>query len=233
MRLYKEKERAMSDNKEKVAIAQNEINALVQGGAKISVANKDTFYLYSTDKTLLATIDLFQYGQSKPKYTIFIDGLPTTRKFDKSNDECKRLYNYVNRIYNFDSMLDQDINKRPFVLSDMQEMWKSACKSKSIEKEQGFLNDLVIALIQRKCPIRFIHRTIYCFEKGVKHDFPKEFTVLNSLYKLVEYKTLRDNVWFYTGTTNSTGAFVPMDKDARKMFEGVKIALKNQKQNVK
>ena len=130
MRLYKEKERAMSDNKEKVAIAQNEINALVQGGAKISVANKDSFYLYSTDKTLLATIDLFQYGQSKPKYTIFIDGLPTTRKFDKSNDECKRLYNYVNRTYNFDSMLGQDINKRHFVLSDMQEMWKNARKSK-------------------------------------------------------------------------------------------------------
>lgn len=223
----------MSD-KQQLANARTEVDSLIQSGAKISLANKDTFYLYSTDKTLLATIDLFQYEQSKPKYTIFIDGLPTTRKFDKSNDECKRLYNYVNRIYNFDSMLNQDINKRPFVLSDMQEMWKSARKSKSIEKEQGFLNDLITALIQRKCPIEFIQRTIYCFAKsGVKHNFPEEFTVLNSLYKLVEYKTMRDNIWFYTGKTNSTGNFVPMDKDARQMFEGVKIALKKQKQNVK
>lgn len=219
--------------KQKVAIAQNEINSLFESGAKISVANKDTFYLYSTDKTLLATIDLFQYGESKPKYTIFIDGLPTSRKFDKSNDECKRLYNYVNRIYNFDSMLGQDINKRPFVLSDMQEMWMSARKSKSIEKEQDFLNDLIEALIKRKCPIDFIQRTIYCFTKsGVKQGFPEEFMVLNSLYKLVEYQTPRKNVWFYTGK-NSTGNFVQMDKESRELFSAVKIALKKQNQNVK
>ena len=80
----------MSD-KQQLANARTEVDSLIQSGAKISLANKDTFYLYSTDKTLLATIDLFQYEQSKPKYTIFIDGLPTTRKFDKSNDECKRI----------------------------------------------------------------------------------------------------------------------------------------------
>lgn len=221
----------MSD-KQKLADAKSEINALIERGTKISLVNKDTFYLYSNDKVLLATIDLFQDGKSEPKYTIFINGLPTVRKFDKSNNECKNLYDYIDNVYNVDSMLGEHIDKRPFGLSDVQEMWQNARKSKSIEKEQEFLNDLINALIQRKCPIGFIQRAIYCFKAGIKHSFPKDFTVLNTPYKLVEYKTQNNNIWFYTGQ-NSTGRFIPMDDGARKMFDTVKNALQNQKQNVK
>lgn len=219
----------MSDNKQVV----NEINTLLQGNSKISLTNQNTFYLYSTDKKLLVTIEYFWDEKSGPKYTIFVDGLPNSKKFYKSNDEYKKLYNYVNRIYNFESMLDQKIDKTPFVLSDAQEMWDYAHGSKSIEKEQEFLNDLIHSLVKRKCPIDVIQRAIYCFGMtGLKNGFPKEFNVLNATNKLVEYKTPRKNIWFYTGQ-NSNGIFIPMDAQSRQIFDKVKIALQKQKQTVK
>ena len=222
----------MSD-KQQLVNARNEINSLIKSDYRISLANKDTFYLYSTDRNLLATIDYFYDGKSKPKYTVFVNGLPNCRKFDKSNETCHKLYNKVNAVYNYDSMLWQKIDNTPFTMLHVQDMWNYARNSKSIEKEQDFLRDLISELIARKCPIDLIQRTIYCFaESGVTHGFPEGFTVLNSLYKLVEYKTPRKNIWFYTGE-NSTGRFVPMDNESRGLFNDVKIALQNQKQNVK
>lgn len=215
----------MSDNK-KIA---NEIKSLLENGSKISLTNQDTFYLYSTNRDLLATIDCFRNEKSGHKYTIFVNGLPTSRKFYKSNDEYKKLYNYVNRVYNFESSLGQKIDKTPFVLSDVQAMWAYAHASKSIEKEQEFLNDLIHSLIQKKCPIDFIQRTIYCFRiPDLKNSFPKEFWVLNASNKLVEYKTSHRNIWFYTGP-NVNSKFIPMDDEARKIFDKVKSALQNQK----
>lgn len=222
----------MSD-KQQLANARTEVDSLIQSGAKISLANKDTFYLYSTDKKLLATIDLYKDGKSEPEYTILVNGLPETRKFHKSNKEYKNLYNYINRIYNFDSMLGQNIDKTPFTLIDAQKMWNKARAHKSIEQEQKFLNELVHNLIQRKCPIDLIQRVFYCFEVPRKKSvFPKNFTMLNIPYKLVEYRTSRNNLWFYTGQ-NSTGRFIEMDNESQQLFDVVKIALKKQKQNVK
>ncbi len=234
MRLCKEKERAMSDNKKIITNVSNGINHLLDKGLKISVANKDTFYLYSTDKKLLATLVLFKDGGKKPEHSIFLDGVSGVKTFNLSEDVYKRFYNYVNRKYNHDSLLGQDVDKTQFTFSDMTKLWKDMGAGKSVVKEEKFLEALIHGLIARRCPINYIQRVFFCFEKpDAKQHFDRQFTVLNTENKLVEYKTPRGKQWFFTGKKNSSGKFMPMDEDGIQLFNAVKIALQKQKQNVK
>ena len=92
----------MSENKEVVKQVSKKVDSLLKAGLRISVANKDTFYLYSTNKELIGSLMLYKDGKNKPEYKILLDGVSGVKIFNRSNDICKHLYNYVNRKYNFD-----------------------------------------------------------------------------------------------------------------------------------
>lgn len=213
-----------------ISQVSNRIDSLLNQGLRISVANKDTFYLYSTDKKLIGSLMLYKDDKRKPEYSIMLDGLRGTKVFSQSNDVYKKLYNYVNRKYNFESSLD--IDKTPFDVQDMEKMWHDMHASKSADKEQKFLETFIHTLIARRCPVDYFQRVFYCFEKpeksNTKKRFDKRFKVLNVEDKLVEYKTPRTNQWFMTGD-KCPGHFIPMDSEARKIFDKVKSALQNQK----
>ena len=204
----------------------NKIDDLLEQGFRISVVNKDTFYLYSTDDKLVGSLMLYKDGKGKPEYSVMLDGLPGAKVFSQSNDVYKRLYNYVNRKYNFESSLA--IDHTQFTAQDMKKMWVDMQASKSADKEQKFLETFIHTLIARRCPVDYFQRVFYCFERpNKKNRFNEQFRVLNVVDKLVEYKTARTNQWFLTGD-KCPGRFLPMDIESRQIFDKVKSVLQNQ-----
>ena len=112
----------MSGNKEAVSSVSNRIDDLLQQGFRISVVNKNTFYLYSTNKELLGSLMLYKDGKNKPEYDVMLDGLSGVKHFSQSDEFYEKLYLYVNKKYNFDTSF-ADIDKTPFTMDDMRKMW--------------------------------------------------------------------------------------------------------------
>ena len=196
-------------------------NFLSDKTIKLSQQHVDTYYLCSHDlKTLLSLTRDIQ-SNANTTYSITLDGIGSANKLNQ--DIIKNLYKLV----------DTDrVRYTPVKITstEAKKEWNEKAANASIQDKEKFLSELL-----GKGIVYYIHRTFYYFDKqGLKKsdEIPSTFPTFQHNAKLVEYSGPRNLVWFYTDDTNSTG-FKEMNLQSGKIFNKVKIALQNQKQNVK
>jgi hypothetical protein len=197
-------------------------NFLSNKNIKLSKQYVDTYYLWGHDTKTLLSVTRDISPDNKTSYSIVLDGIGAT--FKPSPEFAEKVYKLIDK----DTVVGQS---QMFTTSaDAKKEWADKYAHASVKEKEKFL----CGLLGKGC-VYSIGRTFYYFDnphskksKGI----PSTFQVFQHDAKLVEYSGPRKVVWFYTDNKHATG-FKEMNLQSGKIFNMVKIALQNQKQNVK
>ena len=209
------------------------IKDLLNQGLKLSVEYVDTYYLYGKNNKDLVILTRTTVPGKTPEYNVVLSDSEMGKKLNQPQDIYKQFYNYVDKNYNAISNLEQKKEKTLMSDKDVQDMWFALFAHISVYDQRKFLKLLIIKLIDNRYPIDVISKVNYYFDRPhSKKSSSKTISFLNHDNKLSQYKTRRDNVWFFAGEKGSL-QFKLMDKESVRIFNRVKFALQKQKQNVK
>ena len=196
-------------------------NFLSDKKIKLSKQYVNTYYLWGHDRKTLLSVTRDISPDNKTSYSIILDGIDAT--FKPSSELAEKIY----------KLIDTDkvgYNQMFITSTEAKKEWADKYTHAQVKEKEKFLCDLL-----SRCCAYFINRTFYYFDNprskkssGISPVFP----TFQHDAKLVEYSGPRNIVWFYTDNTNATG-FKEMNLQSGKIFNMVKIALQNQKQNVK
>ena len=211
------------------------VDGMLTNGYKLSLGYNNSYYLYSYDKVPVFIASGYYNGKNEcvesTLQTLNIPGIAGIHL-----DEDFSYYMYSKILYASNKIRFDAVNEKSLFSNLVKES-----KNKKYNKinKQDVIEHMVSYLIDEPrspiCPVDVIKRNLYFFDKPETkvQDCKGVSDVMKHNSRLVEYKTNRGNYWFFVGEKKSTGKFLPMDSESRQIFNAVKIALKNQKQNVK
>ena len=214
-------------------IVKHEINRLLEQGLKISGEYINTYDLYGTDNKLLLSVEKHKKDFAGPTYSVRLSNFGFNEKIDiEPNWHIENFYFRVKPLFDKRNPELKSIVDIKWTVQDSAELYAEHRKSPDYN-QMRLIMDLIFNLYKARCPIDRIQKIIYYFDKpNSKHKFHGDFETLNHDNKLVEYETPRKHDWFFSGENYSL-SFSPMDEQSQEIFDMVKNALKNQKQNVK
>ena len=210
------------------------IDNLLKQDTKISVEYVDTYYIYGSDKKLLLTLTR-EAGNDEELYNTALSNAGITAKLKLDQDIHKQLYEYASSKYSYEP-IPYEKTFESITGIDVKKMWNESRAYTSMKNREKFLYELITLLMKHRMPVGEIKRVFYYFDKQKTQNrdnkIPEQFKMLNHDAKLVEYNAPRGNHCFFTDEKRTSG-FMQVNENSEKIFDKVKIALQNQRQNVK
>ena len=214
-------------------VVKQEIDNLLSQGLRITGEYINTYDLYGTDNKLLLSVEKHKKDFSGANYCVRLSNFGFNEKIDiEPNWHIANFYFRVKPIFEERKTGLKSIVDIKWTAQDAAELYAEHKKT-SDYNQMRLIMDMIFNLYKARCPIDRIQKIIYYFDKpNSKHKFKGDFETLNHDGKLVEYKTAREDVWFFADD-KFAHSFSPMDEKSQEIFDAVKIALQNQKQHVK
>ena len=216
-----------------VEIIKQEIDNILQQNLKISAEYVDIYNLYGCDNKLLVSVEKNKKDSSGAFYRINLSNCGFNETIPlKPNWQIGNYYYAVKPFFTEQYQGFMPIDDFKYTSQDASAFYAQFRYSKDYAQNR-FIMNLIHSLYKARCPVDRMQKIIFYFDNPKsKREFANQFDTLNHDNKLQEYKTSRENVWFFSGKNYSRN-FSPMNEESQQIFDKVKIALHNQKQNVK
>lgn len=201
------------------------VRQMIKDKYKLSSADYNSVYLYTNDGVRVASVSEYRSADNKYEYSVGLSNVSGVQSL-KINET---IYSEIILILARCGEGAFNNKTKKVNLSDFQKYY---------EKNKYLGADVVIKavtyLIENNCVTDYLNRSYYFFDKNRNNISKKPAGVweLNHENKLVKYDTSKGQQWFLVSNFGSR-SFSPLVKQSQQMFNAVKIALQNQKQNVK
>ena len=201
------------------------VRQMIKDKYKLSSANYNSLYLYTSDGVRVASVSEYRDDNKKYEYLIELLNVSDIRSLKINQTFYSEIILALAR--REEGAFNGKIKK--VNMADFQKYYED---NKYLGAD--VIIDTVKYLIENNCTTDCLNRSYYFFDKNVDNPAKNHAGIweLNHENKLVKYDMSKGQQWFLVSSFGSC-SFSPLKKQSQQMFGAVKIALKKQNQNVK